>query len=115
MKIVSNVVKTVVVLAVVVSALVVLTSFASRADAPAIKAAPEKTSVPKAKGRTASEFPHSLVCTYLDDKVGFARCETVEVVCYVSKGGQTCFAKPAPRPAPSASPAPVSTPTAAKK
>lgn len=29
-------------------------------------------------------------CTILDDKAGFTRCETVEVVCY---NGQ-CFGKP---------------------
>ena len=40
-------------------------------------------------------------CLYLDNPSGFARCETNEVVCYVSKSGQQCWVKQTPKaPAP---------------
>ena len=39
-------------------------------------------------------------CLYLDKASGFARCETNEIVCYVSKAGQQCWVKQAPAPAP---------------
>ncbi len=49
-------------------------------------------------------------CLQLDKKVGFSRCETTEVICYLSKGGEVCWSKPvasnaSPAPAPSPSPA----------
>jgi hypothetical protein len=37
-------------------------------------------------------------CVHLDDSLGFARCETAEVVCYTSNGGMPCWPKPAPSP-----------------
>ncbi len=51
-------------------------------------------------------------CLYLDDKTGFSRCETSEVVCYESRGGQACWPKPEPKPsaAPQAQAAPLPTP-----
>lgn len=40
-------------------------------------------------------------CYQLDTELdtGFARCETGEVVCYVSKAGQHCWPKPPAPPA----------------
>lgn len=54
-------------------------------------------------------------CTMLDKDSGFARCETTEVVCYVSGkqgGAQTCWVKQPAAPAPQASPAPAQVPAA---
>ena len=45
--------------------------------------------------------PLPKACIPLDKETGFQRCETIEVICYVSKGGQQCWPKPTPSPAPS--------------
>ncbi len=40
-------------------------------------------------------------CLILDERVGFARCETAEVICYEGHGGQACWPKPEPaKPSP---------------
>jgi hypothetical protein len=62
-----------------------------------VKADEPKKEAAKANTVKEEEIPHSKFCAYLDDKVGFARCETSEVICYkVGTGGQ-CYAKPAPK------------------
>jgi len=41
-------------------------------------------------------------CLYLDNETGFSRCETAEVVCYMSKAYGQCWPKAAPAPVPAA-------------
>lgn len=58
------------------------------------------------KNPQASHAPQP-TCMLAEDSdsvaVGFGRCETNEVVCYVSKGGQTCYVK-TPQVAPTSTP-----------
>lgn len=40
--------------------------------------------------------PEKSPCTVFDKSLGFSRCQTKEVVCYISKGGEQCWALPPP-------------------
>lgn len=47
-----------------------------------------------------ASVPKNQYCLHLDDSIRFARCETTEVICYESVGGQQCWVKQPPAKAP---------------
>ncbi len=69
-------------------------------------------------GEKQSKNPAPNICLAFEDATsktfGFGRCETNELICYVSKGAQTCYPKQAPAPQPVPVPSPTVSPKATK-